>query len=174
MDKRYVDKLLGNLVALDHQTTRAYYEMGQLLNSFREDKLYTALGYESFGSLVEEELTFTVTSATSYIALYREFKRLRYTKAEALKLLQNHGYTHLLQVLPSIKQKIGTRAMKTRVAAIDVAQMNFMLTNAEQQELRNALLKFGASELPSGRFTHTSAALMELVRSINGNRKKAA
>ena len=173
MDKKYVSTLLDNLIALDQQTSRAYYEMGQLLHSFRTDKLYAIVGYESFAQLVEEELTFSVGTATSYIAMYAHFKRLKYTKNEALGLLQEFGYSHMSKVLGDVKQKLGARAIKTRIESLDLHQINFTLTAAELNEVHAALAALGAKQTEQGRYMNSTSAFMEMVRSVKCNKKAA-
>jgi hypothetical protein len=45
--RKYAEKLLDQLIVLDKQTTAAYYEMGRILYSIKQGKLYDVLGYES-------------------------------------------------------------------------------------------------------------------------------
>ena len=165
MDKKHISALLDTLIGLDQQTTRAYYEMGQLLHSFNTGRLFEVLGYESFKHMVEEELTFSVATAQHYTRLYAESKRLKYTKPETLKLLREHGFTQLSRVLPSLKQKLGTRAIKTRIDALDMHQINFTLTTAELTEVHAALAALGATQTDNGRYLRSTEAFMEMVRS---------
>jgi hypothetical protein len=172
-DRKYASVLLDKLIALDKTTQSSYYEMGRILQAIHRDKLYDVLGYTSLSNLVEEELSFTPTTAASYRHLYERFRVLKYNKNESIQLLNEFGFTAIGKVLPKIKTKVGKRAIKNKIDELDEHQVNFCLTNKEYFELCTALEAFGAckSEL-SGRYMNSSEALMQLIRSTI--RKKAA
>lgn len=171
-DKKYVASLLDKLVELDVTTTGAYYEMGRILHSFKQGGLHDIIGYESFAHMVEEELSYSPASAHSYSSLYRHFQRLHYNKAESLELLRKFGKTHLMDVLPGLNAKIGQRAIKTRIDAIDKHQINFTLTTTELDECHHALKILGAEQEESGgRWKNSSEALMGMVKQVNYSAK---
>lgn len=167
MDKKYVKDMLNNLIVLDGQTTGAYYEMGRILHSFREGKLHEVLKFDNFSQLVEEQLSYSPATAIRYSNLYMQFKRLHYTKSEALNLLIKYGMTHMLDVMPSMENKIGDRAIKVRIDNLDQNQINFTLTGAELSECNRALARMGASRSDTGRWMNSSQALMDMVRQVN-------
>jgi hypothetical protein len=166
-DKKYVASLLDKLIELDVTTVGAYYEMGRILHSFKQGDLHADIGYESFGHMVEEELSYSTATAHSYSALYRHFQRLHYNKAEALDLLRKFGKTHLSEVLPSLNSKIGARAIKARIDNLGHNQINFTLDNEELAEAQRALLKMGAMKSDNGRYLNSSEAFMDMVREVN-------
>ena len=172
--RKYAESLLDNLIDLDHQTTGAFYEMGQILSAIRQHQLYKILGYNSFTNLVDEELSFTQGTAARYASLYTNLRRLRYNKAESLKLLQNVGFTHLSAVLPGMTTKIGRRAINRRVDAIDSHQINFCVTEAELVQLQRALTSMGAVVNKTGWVTGSSIALMSMVQIVNKRPKLKA
>jgi hypothetical protein len=171
---RFAIQLLDRLVELDKQVTSAYYEMGRLLSSLRRDKLYELIGYDSMAELVEEELSFTYSTACRYIMVYDHFQRLKYTKSEAINAINEFGLRHMTQILPKLNQKAGIRALKNRVAEIGDTQISFWMHESEMEELRQALIKMGASELDTGRLSHSSEAVLAMARKINGTKLKAA
>ena len=171
--EQYALNLLDKLIDLDQQTTAAYYEMGRLLTAFKRDKLYTLIGYDSLGALIEEELSFHKTSAAAYMRVYENCCRLKYTKNEALDILNKFGLTHLNQVLPKIKQKIGTRALKARIDSLDEKQVTFWMHEKEWDEVERALVAMGGIKNENGRWMNSSEALIEMARAINGHKKAA-
>ena len=166
-DKKYVANLLDKLVELDVTTVGAYYEMGRILHSFKQGNLHDIIGYESFAHMVEEELSYSPATAHSYSALYRHFQRLHYNKTESLDLLRKFGKTHLAEVLPSLTNKLGSRAIKNRIDAIDLHQVNFALTGEELTQAQMALEAMGAEVSDRGRYLNSSEAFMAMVKQIN-------
>ena len=166
-DKAYAGKLLNRLKELDYQTVEAYYDMGSIISSMQHGKLYDLLGYSSMGALVEEELTYTPSTSGKYAQMYRHFRRLHYLKHEALELLKKFGVTHMCDVLPSMTDKIGVRAIKNRIDAIDDHQINFTLTQKQLDQCHKALKKMGAEQSDEGRWLNSSEAFMHMVNNIN-------
>ena len=170
-DKKYVQNLLSNLIALDIQTTRAYYEMGQLLHALFEGALHEVLGYASFTELVDEELSFTSGTAHNYRKMYWNFKRLHYNKAEALKILNTCGLTRLNDVMPEMATKTGARAIRNKIDALGFHQINFTVTTEELEEVHAVLIAYGAEITSAGRFENSSDAFMHLVHGKSGKPK---
>lgn len=165
--------MLDTLISLDEQMTRAYYEMGQILHAFKESKLYTVMGYESFSHMVEEELSFGITTAHKYANTFGHFKRLGYKKNEAIELITEYGLAHMHDVLPDMKTKVGTRAIGKLIEAITLYPITFTMDANEIVEAEQALLLLGAELTDEGRFLHSTPAFMAMVRSINAQRKAA-
>lgn len=166
-DRKYAEKLLDRLIELDYQTVEAYYDMGSIISSMQHGKLYEILEYGSMTELVEEELTYTPSTAFKYGQMYRHFRRLKYLKHEAVDLLKKFGLTHMCDVLPKMNDKIGQRAIKKRIDAIDDHQINFTLTSAELDKAHAALKKMGAMKADGGRWLNSSEAFMHMVNNIN-------
>ena len=171
--EKYAYTLLDNLIELDQQTTAAYYEMGRILTALKRDKLYNLIGYDSLGELVEEELSFHKSTAASYIRVYENCQRLKYTKNEAVDILNKFGLRHLNQVLPKVKQKIGTRALKARIDGLDEKQFTFWMHGNEYNEVEQALLKAGGMKDDTGRWINSSEALSNMARILNSQKKAA-
>ena len=165
--KAYANTLLDKLIVLDDQTTGAYYEMGQILSAIQQNRLFDVLGYDSMTHLVEEELSFTPSTAFRYGALFRNFRRLHYNKAESLKLLKKFGMTHLSDVLLSMKDKLGERAIRTRIKNLDQNQINFTVTDNQLSQCHQALTKMGAVRAEGGRYLNSSQAFMDMVKEVN-------
>jgi hypothetical protein len=165
--KDYATKFLDQLIDLDKTTNAAYYEMGRLLSAISKNTLWDLMGYSSFGHMVEEELSFAPGTAHHYITLYDNLRRLKYNKAESLKLLHEHSMTRLLDVLPPINAKLSSRALGKRIADLDTKQLNFMITSKELVEANRALDKLGATMTKTGRRQHASEAFMGMVREVN-------
>lgn len=169
--KKQAAALLDRLVELDFQTVEAYYDMGSIISSMQHGKLYEVLEYTSMGHLIEEELTYTPSTGGKYAAMYRHFRRLHYLKPEAIILLKKFGLTHMCEILPSMTDKLGSRAIKNRIEKIDQHQINFTLTNSELVHCHRALEALGATKSELGRYKNSSEAFMGMVKQVNYSAK---
>lgn len=163
----YAEKLLDRLIELDYQTVEAYYDMGSIISSMQHGKLYELLEYKSMSELIEENLTYTPSTAFKYASMFRHFRRLHYLKHEALDLLKSFGLTRMCSVLPKMNDKIGIRAIKNRIDALDDHQINFTLNSDELTKAHEALKKMGAIQADGGRWYNSSEAFMHMVNNIN-------
>jgi hypothetical protein len=166
-NKTQAKAMLDRLIELDYQTVEAYYDMGSLISSMQHGNIYDMLAYDSMTHLIEEELTFTASTAFKYANMYRHFRRLHYLKHEAVELLKKFGLTHMAEVLPKFNDKLGARAIKTRIDSLDQNQINFTLTNSQLDECHKALGKMGAMKSEGGRFINSSEAFMDMVKAVN-------
>jgi len=171
-NKAYAKKLLDRLVELDYQTVEAYYDMGSIISSMQHGKLYQLLEYKSMTELVVNELTYTPSTAFKYGQMYRQFRRLHYVKDESVELLKKFGLTHMSEVLPHMKDKIGIRAIKKRIDAIDDHQINFTLSGIELEKAHEALMKHGAERSDNGRWLNSSEAFMSMVETFTNGAPK--
>lgn len=164
--ERYAQSVLDRLVDLDRTTTDAFYEMGRLLTAIKRDRLWDVLGYDSFPHLVENELSFTASTAYRYANTYRHFQRLGYSKATALEFMGEFSFSVMADVLPQTEGKIGKRAMKNRVMQWTEknVQINFTLTGEQYAEATGVLTEIGAMRTDAGRLLHSSEAFMALIR----------
>lgn len=158
--------MLDRLVQLDYQTVEAYYDMGSLISSMQHGNIWEVLEYTSMTHLIEEELTYTPSTASKYASMFRHFRRNHYVKQEATDLLKKFGLTHMCAILPSINSKLGSRAIKNRIAAIDQNQINFTLSNAELDQCHKALERMGALQSDNGRYKNSSEAFMQMVTGV--------
>lgn len=163
----YAGKLLDQLRDLDATVHGAYYDMGRILSAILHGNLYDALGYDSMGHLIEEELSFSPSQGFKYLHTYRHFKRLGYTKTEALELIGEYSFTHMASVLPKLTDKVGKRAIKNAITKMlnENRQINFALNSTDLQLLVEALRAFGA-EPKEGKLMNSSWALMRMVKSV--------
>jgi hypothetical protein len=162
----FARKMLDRLIELDYQTVEAYYEMGSIISSMVHGRLFEVIGYPSMASLIEEELTFSPTTGLKYSKMYRRFRQLKYSKAEAIELLREFGLTHMSAVLPDMKDKIGSRAIRNRIEALDDHQINFTLNGHDLRKVNAALKKMGGEQFDEGRWKNSSEAFMRMVRAI--------
>jgi hypothetical protein len=174
-NRKYAAMMLDKLVELDKQTMSAYYEMGRILAVFKNDKLFDVLGYQTWSEMVEEELSYTATSASHYVKVYQDFRRLKYNKNEAIQLINEFGYTNMRKVLPTLKQKIGKRALKNRVDTWPEHQLNFTLDDQEYEETLNVMDMYGAVH-STHRIENSTEVFMSIVRQAKfmAKKKKAA
>lgn len=163
-DRQYAAMMLDKLIALDKTTQSAYYEMGRILQSFYQDHLYDILGYPHFKALVEEELSYSYTTAHKYRKVYKRFRELKYNKNEAIQLINTFGYTQMSKVLPGMTNKLGKRAIRNRVEQIDEYFMNFMLHGDEYDEALAVFAEYGAQFSAEGRINNSSEVFMEIMR----------
>lgn len=163
----YAGKLLDQLRELDATVHGAYYDMGRILSSIEHGKLYDALGYDSMGHLIEEELSFSNSQGFRYLHTYRRFKQLGYNKTEALDLINEFSFTHIAKVLPTLKEKVGKRAIGNAIDRLlkEARQINFQLNEKDLNLLIEALTIFGA-ERHDGRLMYSSNALIEMCKEI--------
>jgi len=172
VSKDYATKTLDALIALDKQTTAAYYDMGRLLVAIKDTKSWTLLGYDHFQELIEEELSFSPATGNNYMRAYRQFNRLNYSREGALNMLDQFGLAHMVQVLPKLSSKIGVRAMQNRVAELQDNQMTFWMNDKDKNELSRALRSMGAEFNPATeRWSGSSEALLAMAREINAKPK---
>jgi hypothetical protein len=73
----------------------------------------------------------------------------------------------MCDVLPKMNDKIGVRAIKKRIDAIDEHQINFTLSNAQLEQAHTALKQMGAQQADTGRWLNSSEAFMQMVELIN-------
>jgi hypothetical protein len=165
--KTQATAMLDRLIELDYQTVEAYYDMGSIISAMQHGNICDLLQYDSMAHLVEEELTFTPSTAYKYATMYRHFRRLHYLKPEAIVILKKFGITHMCDVLPGIKDKIGVRAIKSRIDSLNQNQINFTLTDKQLNECHSALTKMGAEKSDTGRYLNSSEAFMDMVRGVN-------
>lgn len=170
----YAEKLLDELKRFDAEVQSAQYEMGRILSAIKHGKLWDLLGYESMRHMCEEELSYSPNTAMKYVRAYRGFQRLGYTKTEALKIIHECSFTLVSKVLPKLKDKVGIRAIQSRIEKLDVAQVNFQLTKAQKEHLDQWLIKYGAMrDEDTGYMLNASNALMAIVEWKNGKKKAA-
>jgi hypothetical protein len=158
-----VKRVLDRLRSLDDQVTGAFFEMGQILSGIEHGKLWELLGYQSFGHLVEEEMSFTAGTAGKYYHTYRHMKRLGYTKSESLDLIRSFSFTRIAEWSAKAKIKVGKRAVGNAIQKIleNKHQINFTV-NKEEYELINRVLKaYGAEQSESGRWLNSTPAFVD-------------
>jgi hypothetical protein len=160
--REYANKLLDQLIQFDKEVQYAQYEMGRILSAIEHGKLYDVLGYGSMSAMIEEELSISPNTASSYKTTYQHLKRLHYTQAEAKKLIDIHTFTMLARVLPHAPNKLSSRAIKQKINDLDSVTVAFSLTHAEREYLHEWLIEYGATE-KRGRMENTSGALMAIL-----------
>ena len=171
--KQYATSLLDRLISLDEQVTGAFFEMGQILSGIEHGKLWDMLGYQSFGNLVEEEMSFTSGTAGKYYHTYRHFKRLGYSKTEALDLIRTFSFTRVAEWAANATTKVGKRAVGNAIRKIleNKRQINFTVNKEEYELIELVLSEHGASLNDNGRWLNSTPAFVEAMRDA---RKKSA
>jgi hypothetical protein len=172
-DRKYATTMLDKLVQLDKETQTAYYEMGRILHSIRQDKLYDILGYESFAQLVKEELSYSLTTAIKYAATYQRFRGLKYNKNEAIQLINEFGFTHMAKILPTMKNKLSKRAVKKRVDDLDEFQLNFSLKGDDYTTVLGVFESHGLMYSDNGRMMNSSEVFLDIIREAKAPKKAA-
>ena len=164
--EQYAVNLLDRLISLDEQVTGAFYEMGQILSAIEHGKLWDMLGYQSFGHLVEEEMSFTSGTAGKYLHTYRHFKRLGYNKSEALGLIRDFSFTRVAEYLAKAKEKVGKRAVGNAIQKIleNKHQINFTVNAKEYDLVQRALRKHGAEISENGRWQGSTEAFVDIIK----------
>ena len=161
----FAEQMLDKLKKIDRDTQRAYYEMGQILLAINKNKLFGVLGYSSFGELVEEELSFSRGTATTYMYVYRRFSELKYNKTEAITALQAFGCAPMQVYLRKATQKVSFTTLKKHMKKLheEQRQMTFWLSRKKYERLKAYLEANGAQMTDQGRLMHTSDALMNVL-----------
>lgn len=96
-----------NIIDLKKQMGVAFIRIGELLKRVRDNKLYIALGYDSFQSyVINSELGFKRRTAYSYIEVYEWFVDRLQIEVERLVSL---GLDKLLTILPMVKKENGSQ-----------------------------------------------------------------
>lgn len=171
--RQYAAKLLDQLRDLDATVHGAYYDMGRILSAIGHGQLYDVLGYDSLGHLIEEELSFSNSQGYRYLHTFRHFRRLGYTKTEALDFINEFSFTYVSKVLPGIKEKVGKRAFKNAIERLlrEAKQINFQLSESDLKLLIKVLKEFGA-EPQDGRLMGSSDALVQLCKTYEFDHMK--
>lgn len=165
--QQYAAQMLDKLRDLDRVVHGAYYDMGRILSAIAHGNLFDQLGYQSMGDLIDEELSFSRSQGFRYLHTYRHFRRLGYTKTEAMDLINDFSFTHMSYYLPKAQQKVGKRAIKSAIERMlaESRQINFALSEDKLTLLVRALKKFGAEDR-DGRLLHSSDALIQMVKDV--------
>jgi hypothetical protein len=173
--QQYASNLLDRLISLDEQVTGAFFEMGQILSAIEHGKLWEMLGYESFAHLVEEEMSFTSGTAGKYLHTYRHFKRLKYTKVEALDLIRSFSFTRVAEWSAKATQKVSKRSVGRAIEKIleNKRQINFTVTKEEFELVNRVLRAHGAEESDSGRWIHSTPAFIDAMKAADRPKLKA-
>lgn len=170
----HAKQLLDRAIELDKLTTGHFYEMGQLLSAIDHGKLWQLLEYRSFAHMIEEEFTFHVQTGYNYVNVYRGFRRLKYTKLEALSLLRTFGIWKIMLYLKEAKQKQSNRAVKKAIETIAEKHrsVSFTLSKEDWDEVMDLMADLGLERGPSGRARNSSETFLELTRIARGALKK--
>jgi hypothetical protein len=172
---QYATTLLDRLIDLDDLVTGAFYEMGQILSAIEHGKLWDVLGYESFAHLIEEEMSFTSGTAGKYYHTYRHFKRLHYTKVEAIALIREFSFTRIAEYIPNATVKVGRRAIRNKIDELlaNKRQINFTV-NADEYEMISRVFKAHGAEISdNGRWMHSTEAFVTTMREADRPKLKA-
>lgn len=97
---------LQKLIRLNREISQSIYESGRILYVFKETELYKDLGYNSLFEFSTKELPYAYSTACQYIAVYREFKRLKYKKSEALRMLDESYHGNITLFLQNKKKRV--------------------------------------------------------------------
>ena len=172
--KQHAASLLDRLVNLDEQVTGAFYEMGQILSGIEHGRLWELLGYQSFTHLVEEEMSFTSGSAGKYLHTYRHFKRLSYNKTEALELIRSFSFTRVAEWASKANIKVSKRAVGNAIKKMleNKHQINFTVNKAEYEMINRVLLGHGAELGDNGRWTYSTGAFVDAMKSADYHLKE--
>lgn len=164
--KQYAASLLDRLISLDEQVTGAFFEMGQILSGIEHGKLWELLGYQSFAHLVEEEMSFTSGTAGKYYHTYRHFKRLGYSKTDALDLIKTFSFTRVAEYVCQAKQKVGKRAVANAIQKNldNKRQINFTVNAEEYGLVMKALRRHGAVLNENDRWQHSTEAFVDIMK----------
>lgn len=165
---QYAREMLDKCRELDQLVHGAYYDMGRILSAILHGKLYEMLGYDSMGDLIDEELSFSRSQGFRYLHTYRHFRRLGYTKTEALDLIDEFSFTYMSKYLPQASDKVGKRAVKNAIDKLlsEARQINFQLNEKDLKLLINVLKDYGA-EPKDGRLMNSSFALIEMAKAAS-------
>lgn len=163
--RQHAAELLDKLVQLDREANSMYYDMGQILHSFREGDLWQPLGYESMGHMVSEELSFSPSTAYKYADTFWHFKRLHYKKEEALDLIEEISFTGASKVLPGLNKKVGGRAARNRLQLLGPFQVTFMLPPSDYKRFEDLYEAMGGRVTSQGRRKDASEIFSQMLLS---------
>jgi len=154
--------LLDELKQLDQSLNAAYYDMGRLLYGLRY--LHEALGYPSMTALIEEELTCSYATASRYMNTFKHFKRLKYSRKEAIDLITDLSFSNVAPQLAHLKQKKDKPTLAKMIDDEGNCHMTFWMTTAERDEVKEVLKTFD----PKNAY-HPSFALLALIKAWKKN-----
>jgi len=140
--KTHATKILNELKALDKSMAAMFYDMGRLLYALSD--LTDVLGYTSISALIEAELIVKPATGMKYLRTYRHFKRLHYSRKDALALIEDISFTHVAEQIPWMKQRGNSDVVQKRIDAEDKCFLTFQLSHAQRRKARKVLATYGA------------------------------
>ena len=159
--------LLASIAEYDLKQVEAQYNIANMLTAIRDHNLYKELDYETFPQMCEGELEFGYRTASNYVQFYANLERLKYTKEEALQLMQRYTWRALSKVLTGEDKKIGTRAIKNRIDNREPDQyQNVAFQLADKRavaRLDSLLSRHGCQLTTEGRRINSTSALLALL-----------
>jgi len=163
--KLLAKKLLATLKDLQRSHAKDHYDIGRILVTLFEGKMYSAFGRESWREFVHKDSGLSRSMVNNYMALYRHLKRLGYTEKEAVANIEAIGWNALSKILPSASAKLSVRTAKKRYDELyeDIEHIVMTLTPAEAKRAERVLLELGLEKAKSGRRNNVSEVFMGMV-----------
>jgi hypothetical protein len=124
--RRRAEAVLAEVIALKTTIATTFYALGKLLRTLHDDKLFFALGYASFETLLAERVGIAKSTAYELIAVVEKVPRkiavgLGASKAYDLVRYAAAGHRSIAETTKGKMAKVGTRAIKQATRAKESA-----------------------------------------------------
>lgn len=170
--------LISKISTVNRQFAEGHYELSQLLNALMENELWKLHpnGYTSIRIYCKEQLPFSYSTVQKYRQLYEGFKRLKYSKKEAIQLMTQCSWNLLAQEIPYMEKKLSLRSINQLFKDRDlVYQLGICLSSSERKELLGRLERdYGLVISENGHNVNLSESIMRMSRNKKVVKKKLA
>lgn len=164
---RDAEKLVRVIKAHSNDSALSSYELARTLEAFFGNQMHDSFGYEgNVEGFIEDVLEMTRYQVYTLRAMYRAFKRLKYTKAESIKMIESCGWSACGKKLPAVTRKITPLSFRRRLAADGAGTaFNILTTDAADAKKVSAVLqRCGMEENANGIRLGISEAGIEMAR----------
>lgn len=166
----HVKMLLKELSDLGRNNAENQFRMCQILAAFKEQKLYNALGYDSFGAFAEgEELKLGKSSCAKWALFYVYAQEFGYNKEECIQILEHvsvnaaYGQMNLDEKKSSVPAFI-KRCRKDYLSSKYQVNVSFD-EKKDLDAVHRALMDHGMEISETGQRSFLSEAFLSLVKS---------
>lgn len=172
--KLQVTALCKRIREISQSHAEGHYEMAQIFNAIRDNKLFELMDYETFFDFcVGEQLPVTNTTAYNYAMVFRHAKRLGYNRNEMLELFAVHPVSKIYKVMCQLDRKVARRTFAGKVSEYSADGIQFNFSPSNHAMVTRVLKQFGMSEGNDGRrvlATEAFEAAMQALDNVNKRR----
>ena len=166
---------IKDIRSINRDFAAGHYDLSHLIHVLFEAELFKLHPnqYRSRMLYAKEQLPFSYATCQKYLQLWDGFKRLKYTKSEALALMESISWNVVAQEIPYMERKLSIRAFKKRISESgELHQMVGTFSASDMAKINKVLCDKHGLEInaQTGQRRGLSQALLS---AITGSQKKA-